>query len=89
MFAVKPSLLRTFVERSAEDPERPAGVDGEWVSLENDIVLAPGEDRGLVDPGRTAWRWRRLAAFACSSAPSRARTIMADPWLTILSTICA
>ena len=56
VFAVKPSLLRTFVERSAGDPERPAGVpEGEWVSLENDIVLAPGEDGGaVVDPGRTA-----------------------------------
>ncbi|HEY1516048.1 MAG TPA: dioxygenase [Solirubrobacteraceae bacterium] len=55
VFAVKPSLLRTFVERSPEDPERPAGVRGEWVSLENDIVLAAGEDGGaVVDPGRTA-----------------------------------
>jgi len=56
VFAVKPSLLRTFVERSPDDPERPAGVpEGEWVSLENDIVLAPGEDDGaVVDPGRTA-----------------------------------
>jgi hydroxyquinol 1,2-dioxygenase len=55
VFAVKPSLLRTFTERSADDPERPAGVEGEWVSLENDIVLAPGEDGGaIVDPGRTA-----------------------------------
>lgn len=54
VFAVKPSLLRTFVERSADDPERPAGVEGEWVSLENDIVLAPGDDGGaVVDPGRT------------------------------------
>ncbi|MFZ0977690.1 MAG: dioxygenase [Solirubrobacteraceae bacterium] len=56
VFAVKPSLLRTFVERSAGDPERPAGVpEGEWVSLENDIVLAPGDDgAAVVDPGRTA-----------------------------------
>ncbi len=56
VFAVKESLLRTFVERSPDDPERPAGVpEGEWVSLENDIVLAPGEDDGaVVDPGRTA-----------------------------------
>ena len=56
VFAVKPSLLRTFVERSPDDPERPAGVpEGEWVSLENDIVLAPGDDGGaVVDPGRTA-----------------------------------
>jgi hydroxyquinol 1,2-dioxygenase len=55
VFAVKPSLLRTFVERSPDDPDRPAGVDGPWVSLENDIVLAPGEDSGsVVDPGRTA-----------------------------------
>jgi len=55
VFAVKPSLLRDFRERSADDPERPAGVEGEWVSLENDIVLAPGSDGGeVVDPGRTA-----------------------------------
>jgi len=56
VFAVKQSLLRTFVERSPDDPERPAGVPaGEWVSLENDIVLAPGDDGGeVVDPGRTA-----------------------------------
>jgi hydroxyquinol 1,2-dioxygenase len=55
VFAVKPSLLRTFVERSADDPDRPPAIAGEWVSLENDIVLAPGEDRGaVIDPGRTA-----------------------------------
>jgi len=57
VFAVKPSLLRKFVERSADDPERPASVDGAWVSLENDIVLAPGKDAhggAVVDPGRTA-----------------------------------
>jgi hydroxyquinol 1,2-dioxygenase len=56
VFAVKPSLLRTFFERSPDDPERPAGVpEGEWVSLENDILLAPGDDGGgVVDPGRTA-----------------------------------
>lgn len=55
VFAVKPSLLRTFEERSPDDPQRPPGVEGPWVSLENDIVLAPGEDGGaIVDPGRTA-----------------------------------
>ena len=55
VFAVKRSLLRPFVERSPDDPERPAGVEGEWVSLENDIVLAPGDDGGaVIDPGRTA-----------------------------------
>jgi hydroxyquinol 1,2-dioxygenase len=41
VFAVKPSLMRDFVVRSPDDPERPEGVDGEWVSVENDIVLAP------------------------------------------------
>jgi hydroxyquinol 1,2-dioxygenase len=57
VFAVKRSLVRTFVERSPDDPERPAGVRGAWVSLENDIALAPGEDGGaIVDPGRTAQR---------------------------------
>jgi catechol 1,2-dioxygenase len=41
VFAVKPSLLRDFAQRSADDPDKPAGVDGDWVSVENDIVLAP------------------------------------------------
>lgn len=41
VFAVKKSLLRHFVTRSADDPERPQGVTGEWVSVENDIVLVP------------------------------------------------
>jgi catechol 1,2-dioxygenase len=54
VFAVKPSLMRDFVARAADDPDRPAGVDGDWVSVENDVVLAPGEDRReVVDPGRT------------------------------------
>jgi hydroxyquinol 1,2-dioxygenase len=54
VFAVKPSLLREFVTHSPDDPDTPPGVEGEWVSLENDIVLAPGEDpRPVVDPGRT------------------------------------
>src|SRR5919204_448637 len=48
VFAVKPSLLREFVERDEDDPERPAGVEGAWVSVENDIVLAPGEDGAEV-----------------------------------------
>jgi hypothetical protein len=43
VFAVKPSLLREFVERSADDPERPPGVDCDWVSVQNDIALAPRE----------------------------------------------
>jgi catechol 1,2-dioxygenase len=55
VFAVKPSLLRTFEERRADDPQRPPGVETEWVSLQNDVVLAPGPDGGdVVDPGRTA-----------------------------------
>jgi catechol 1,2-dioxygenase len=41
VFAVKPSLLREFRLRSPDDPERPADVEGEWCSVENDIVLAP------------------------------------------------
>ena len=41
VFAVKPSLIRTFSGRSADDPERPEGVSGDWCSAENDIVLAP------------------------------------------------
>jgi catechol 1,2-dioxygenase len=56
VFAVKPSLVRRFELRAADDPERPAGIrDGEWVSLETDLVLAPGDEEGdVVDPGRTA-----------------------------------
>lgn len=41
VFAVKPSLLRDFVLRAADDPERPAGIAGPWFSVQNDIVLAP------------------------------------------------
>jgi len=56
VFAVKGSLLRHFVEREADDPERPPSIPaGPWVSLESDIVLLKGEDRApVVDPGRTA-----------------------------------
>jgi protocatechuate 3,4-dioxygenase beta subunit len=39
VFAVKPSLLRDFVPRRADDPERPAAIDGDWCSVENDIRL--------------------------------------------------
>jgi hydroxyquinol 1,2-dioxygenase len=54
VFAVKPSLVRVFRKRTADDPERPAGVDGDWASLELDFVLAPGADAAeIVDPGRT------------------------------------
>jgi hydroxyquinol 1,2-dioxygenase len=41
VFAVKPSLLREFTPRTADDPQTPAGVVGDWVSVENDLVLAP------------------------------------------------
>jgi hydroxyquinol 1,2-dioxygenase len=55
VFAVKPSLVRSFEERTADDPDRPPGVDGKWVSLATDIVLTAGQDHGeIVDPGRTA-----------------------------------
>jgi hydroxyquinol 1,2-dioxygenase len=55
VFAVKPSLLREFVRRQADDPERPAGVTGEWYSVRNDIVLVPSDDPAEpTDPGRTA-----------------------------------
>jgi hydroxyquinol 1,2-dioxygenase len=41
VFAVKPSLLREFVPRTGDDPATPAGSVGDWVSVENDLVLAP------------------------------------------------
>jgi catechol 1,2-dioxygenase len=55
VFAVKPSLLREFVLRDADDPARPAGVAGPWYSVENDLVLVPADEPGEpTDPGRTA-----------------------------------
>jgi catechol 1,2-dioxygenase len=54
VFAVKDSLIRTFVEREATDPDRPDGVAGPWVSLQCDLVLAPSAPGPeLLDPGRT------------------------------------
>ncbi|MHB1571560.1 MAG: dioxygenase family protein [Solirubrobacteraceae bacterium] len=41
VFAVKPSLLREFVEHGPGDPGAPDGVTGEWVSVRSDLVLAP------------------------------------------------
>jgi hydroxyquinol 1,2-dioxygenase len=41
VFAVKRSLVREFVSRSADDADRPAGVSEAWCSVENDVVLAP------------------------------------------------
>jgi hydroxyquinol 1,2-dioxygenase len=40
VFAVKRSLVREFVPRSADDPDRPAGVTEAWWSVDNDVVLA-------------------------------------------------
>jgi len=55
VFAVKPSLLRDFVRRPGDDPERPDEVEGEWFSVENPIVLVPEDAPGEpVDSGRTA-----------------------------------
>ena len=46
VFAVKPSLLRQFVRRPADDPDRPPGVTGAWCSVENDVVLEPATEPG-------------------------------------------
>jgi catechol 1,2-dioxygenase len=55
VFAVKPSLMREIAPRAADDPERPAGVEGEWASLRCDFVLVAGDGTGEpTDPGRTA-----------------------------------
>jgi hydroxyquinol 1,2-dioxygenase len=54
VFAVKPSLVRTFERRGPDDPERPSRVDGEWCSLECTLALAPGDAHDVADPGRTA-----------------------------------
>jgi hydroxyquinol 1,2-dioxygenase len=44
VFAVKPSLVCEFVPRSADESERPAGVESDWYSVEHDFVLAPLRD---------------------------------------------
>jgi hydroxyquinol 1,2-dioxygenase len=41
VFAVKPSLLREFVTHGPDDPRTPAGITTDWVSVQNDLVLAP------------------------------------------------
>ncbi|HWE09564.1 MAG TPA: dioxygenase [Solirubrobacteraceae bacterium] len=41
VFAVKPSLVREFVTHPADDPGTPPGINREWVSVANDLVLAP------------------------------------------------
>jgi catechol 1,2-dioxygenase len=41
VFAVKRSLVRDFVPRPGDDPDRPASVSGPWCSVELDLVLAP------------------------------------------------
>jgi catechol 1,2-dioxygenase len=53
VFAVKPSLLRHFERRTADDPERPPGVEGDWWSLRTDFVLVPGAGTEPTDPGRS------------------------------------
>ena len=50
VFAVKRSLLRTFVPRRADDPERPEGVLGDWCSVENDVVLAAAAAPPATEP---------------------------------------
>jgi catechol 1,2-dioxygenase len=41
VFAVKPSLIREFEERRGDDPSTPAGIQGAWCAVQNDLVLAP------------------------------------------------
>jgi catechol 1,2-dioxygenase len=55
VFAVKRSLVREFKRRAADDADRPPSVEGEWYSVENDLVLAPGQGPSEpADPGRTS-----------------------------------
>jgi hydroxyquinol 1,2-dioxygenase len=39
VFAVKPSLVKSFEQRDPSDPSRPVGVDSEWASVEVDFIL--------------------------------------------------
>jgi hydroxyquinol 1,2-dioxygenase len=46
VFAVKPSLIRTFELRTPGDVDAPEGVDGSWYALDDlDIVLVPEQAR--------------------------------------------
>jgi len=53
VFAVKPSLIASFARRAADDPRRPAGVRSDWLEMELDLIIAPGQDGTPADPGRT------------------------------------
>ena len=46
VFAVKPSLTRTFITHGPDDPETPEGIATEWVSVHNDLILAPAAAGG-------------------------------------------
>ena len=50
VFAVKPSLLRTFITHGPDDPDTPDGITTEWVSVRNDLVLAPATAAGNGAP---------------------------------------
>jgi catechol 1,2-dioxygenase len=54
VFAVKPSLQRVFTRHDASSSDAPPGVTGEWYSVENDLILAPGRADEPADPGRTS-----------------------------------
>jgi hydroxyquinol 1,2-dioxygenase len=53
VFAVKPSLVYSFLERAAGDPGHPPGTQGPWADLELDLVLAAGDNADVLDLGRT------------------------------------
>jgi catechol 1,2-dioxygenase len=46
VFAVKQSLIRQFIPRQADDPDKPASIQGDWCSVKNDVVLAPLDENG-------------------------------------------
>jgi catechol 1,2-dioxygenase len=50
VFAVKPSLIKTFVQRDATDPRRPQGINEPWLSTEVDFVLAAARPSGEASP---------------------------------------
>jgi len=52
VFAVKPSLVREFEPRSADDPDRPASISGAWYAVRNDVVLVPSGPSSSVPPTR-------------------------------------
>ena len=55
VFAVKESLVKTFIEHDGGEPDSPFPGADPWASLQMDIILTPAADESptVVNRGRT------------------------------------